>query len=219
MEISDSEIVNNEAEQRFEVQVQGHTAFLSYQRFPDRFVMVHTEVPPPIEGEGIAGKLVAAALDFARAEHLRVIPLCPYVTDFVRKHPEYQDLLSAEDRPRILAAESHTAENADAQRAEAARLMAFYEIARQANLTNYPDLMKSLAFQKAKELYEARAKYLWEAFHSQEAINDYFNLRLEGALTRQDKTWEDAWAEFAPDPLKRFPLPAGSSENPPKKPH
>ena len=97
--------------------------------------------------------------------------------------------------------------------------MAFYEIARQANLTNYPDLMKSLAFQKAKELYEARAKYLWEAFHSQEAINDYFNLRLEGALTRQDKTWEDAWAEFAPDPLKRFPLPAGSSENPPKKPH
>ena len=46
MEISDSEIVNNEAKQRFEIHVQGHMAFLSYQRFPDRFVMVHTEVPP-----------------------------------------------------------------------------------------------------------------------------------------------------------------------------
>ena len=153
---------------------------------------------------------MVTALDFARAEHLRVIPLCPYVTDFIRKHPEYHDLLSAEDRARILATESHTAENSDAQREEAVRLMAFYEIARQANLTNHSYLMKSLAFQKAKELYEARAKYLWEGFRNQQAINSYFKLHLEGALTSQGKTWEDAWVEFAPESLKRFPLPAGN---------
>ena len=210
MEISDSGIVNNEAEQRFEGHVQGHIAFLSYRRFPDRFVIVHTEVPPAIEGKGIAGKLVATALDFARAAHLRVIPLCPYATGFIRKHPEYHDLLSAEDRPQILAAEPH-AENPDTQRAEALRLMAFYEIARRANLNNHSDLMKSLAFQKAQKLYKARAKYLWEGgFDSPEAINDYFKLHLEGALAKQGKSWEDVWVEFAPDSLKSFPLPPGT---------
>jgi predicted GNAT family acetyltransferase len=209
MEVLNPEVVNNEAEQRFEAHVQGQTAFLAYRRFPDRLVLVHTEVPPALEGKGIAGKLVARALDLARAAHLRVIPLCPYVTSFVRKHPEYHDLLSAEDRPQIVAAEPHT-ENAGTQRADALRLMAFYEIARRANLTNDPDLMRSPVFQKAKELYEARAKYLWEGFQSQEAINDYFKFHLEGALTSQDKSWEDAWAEFAPESLKGFPLATGA---------
>jgi uncharacterized protein len=208
MEIPSTEVVNNEAEQRFEAHVQGHTAFLAYRRFPDRLVLVHTEVPPAIEGKGIAGKLVARALDFARAAHLRVIPLCPYVTDFVRKHPEYHDLLSADDRPQILAVEP--TENASMQRADALRLMAFYEIARRANLINHPDLMRSPVFQTAKELYEARAKYLWEGFRSQEAINDYFKFHLEGALTSQGKSWEDAWAEFAPESLKNFPLAPGA---------
>ena len=208
MEMSNSEIANNEAEHRFESHAQGNIAFLSYLRFPDRFVIVHTEVPPALEGKGIAGKLVATALDFARAAHLRVIPLCPYAVGFIRKHPEYHDLLSAEDRLHILAAEPY-AENGDTQRAEELRLMAFYEIARRANLTNHSDLMKSLAFQKAQKLYGARAKYLWEGFRSQQAIDSYFKFHLEGALTRQGKTWEDAWVEFAPDSLKRFPLPAG----------
>jgi uncharacterized protein len=199
-------VINNESEQRFEMHVQGQTAFLSYQRFPDRFVIVHTEVPPALEGKGIAGKLVAAALDFARATHLRVIPLCPYVTGYVRKHPEYHDLLSTEDRPKIVDVEPH----ADTLRADALRLMAFYEIARRANLIDNPELTKAPAFQKARELYEARGKYLWEGFRNQDAINSYLKFHLEGALSSQGKTWEDAWREFAPESLKKFPLPAGT---------
>jgi hypothetical protein len=209
MEILSIEVVNNEAEQRFEAHVQGQTAFLAYRRFPDRLVLVHTEVPPALEGKGIAGKLVARALDLARAAHLRVIPLCPYVASFVRKHPEYHDLLSAEDRPQIVAAEPHS-EDAGTQRADSLRLMACYEIARRANLTNHPDLIRSPVFLKAKELYEARAKYLWEGFQSQEAIDDYFKFHLEGALASQGKSWEDAWAEFAPESLKSFPLAPGA---------
>jgi hypothetical protein len=100
---------------------------------------------------------------------------------------------------------------ADNQWADTIRLIAFYEIARRANLANHSDLMKSPAFQKAKDLYEARAKYLWEGgFDSPEAINDYFKLHLEGALAKQGKSWEDVWVEFAPDSLKSFPLPPGT---------
>ncbi len=89
-------------------------------------------------------------------------------------------------------------------------LLAFYEIARRANLTNHPDLMKSPAFQKAKELYEARAPYMWESFGSQNAINSHFKLHLEGALASEGKRWEDVWVEFAPESLKSFPLAPGS---------
>ncbi len=199
------EIVKNEAEQRFETHVNGQTAFLTYKRFPERFVIVHTEVPPSLEGHGIGGKLAGAALDFARAEHLRVIPVCPYVAGFIRKHPEYLDLLSEKHRAQVLPADPH-AENAVTPHAEALRLMAFYEIARRANLTHHPDLVKSPVFQKAKALYDARVKYLWEAFGNQEAINDYFKLRLEGALAKEGKTWSDNWAELAPEPLKKVPV-------------
>jgi predicted GNAT family acetyltransferase len=206
METKDIELVHNEAAQRFEAHIGGQTAFLTYRRFPDRFVLVHTEVPPALEDQGIAGKLVAAALDFASAAHLRVIPLCPYVSDFISKHPEYLDLVSEQDRAQIL---EHAAKAAT-QRADALSLMAFYEIARRANLTNHPDLLSLPAFQKARELLETRTKYLWEAFPSQEAINDYFKFHLEGALARQGKTWKDVWEEFAPEPLKTFPLPPGA---------
>ena len=100
---------------------------------------------------------------------------------------------------------------ADDPRENTLRLMAFFEIARRANLVSHSELMKSPAFQKAKELYEARAKYLWEGgFDSPEAINDYFKLHLEGALAKQGKSWEDVWVEFAPDSLKSFPLPPGT---------
>src|ERR1700736_6285462 len=51
-------------------------------------------------------------------------------------------------------------------------LMAFYEIARRANLTNHPELTKSRGFQKANELYETRATYMWEAFGNREATDD-----------------------------------------------
>lgn len=89
-------------------------------------------------------------------------------------------------------------------------LLAFYEIARRANLTDHPELMKSPAFQRAKQLYDSRAGYFREAFGKKEAIDDFVDLHLEGLLASQGKRLEDVWAEFAPDSLKQFPLPPGS---------
>ena len=99
-------VTHNEAVHRFEATVDGLRALLAYRLFPDRIVLQHTEVPAPFEGHGIAAKLTRAALDFARANHLRVVPLCPYVSSFLRQHREYHDLLSADDLQKILLAES-----------------------------------------------------------------------------------------------------------------
>ncbi len=96
-------VTHNEAAQRFELLVDGLRALLTYRRFPDRIVLVHTEVPQPLEGHGLAAKLSRFALDFARANHLRVVSLCPYVSSFIRKHPEYQDLVSSDDLQRLLS--------------------------------------------------------------------------------------------------------------------
>jgi predicted GNAT family acetyltransferase len=96
-------VTNNEEAQQFEARVDGQRALLTYRRFPGRIVLNHTEVPQPLEGKGLAAKLARTALDFARANHLRVVPLCRYVSMFIRKHAEYHDLVSAEDLQKILS--------------------------------------------------------------------------------------------------------------------
>lgn len=75
--------------------VKGLLAVITYRRSPGVISLDHTGVPVPIEGHGVAAKLTRAALDFARAEKLRVVPACSYVAAFVQKHSEYQDLVSA----------------------------------------------------------------------------------------------------------------------------
>jgi len=96
-------VTHNEEAHRFEATVDGLRSLLAYRLFPDRIVLHHTEVPPPIQGQGMAAKLTRAALDFARAHHLRVVPMCPYVSSFLRKHREYQDLVSSADLEKILS--------------------------------------------------------------------------------------------------------------------
>ena len=103
VDLNNLTVTHNEEAQRFELLVDGLRALLTYHRFPDRIVLVHTEVPQPFEGHGLAAKLSRFALDFAHLNHLRVVPLGPYVSSFIRKHPEYQDLVSSDDLPKLLS--------------------------------------------------------------------------------------------------------------------
>ena len=108
LNLSEVTIIHNEEAHRFETQVDGLRAFLEYRRYPDRIVFTHTEVPPPLEGKGLAAKLAHMALDFARANHLRVVPLCPYVASYIRRHAEFQDLVSSDDLRKLMSRSSDT---------------------------------------------------------------------------------------------------------------
>ena len=108
LNLSEVTIVHNEEAHRFETQIDGLRAFVDYRRFPDRIVFTHTEVPPPLEGKGLAAKLARTALDFARANHLRIVPLCPYVAAYIRKHTEAHDLVSADDLQKLTSRSSAT---------------------------------------------------------------------------------------------------------------
>jgi predicted GNAT family acetyltransferase len=103
MNLDDVVATHNEEAHRFEATVDSLRALITYRRFPDRLVLPHAEVPPALEGQGSGAKLARTALDFARANHLRVIPLCPYVSSFIRKHREYQDLVSAGDLRKLVS--------------------------------------------------------------------------------------------------------------------
>jgi predicted GNAT family acetyltransferase len=92
------DIVHNERESRFEAHIPEGLCRADYRRVGNALHMVHTEVPPLARGRGAAGQVVAAALDYAQAHGLKVMPLCSYVRVYFRRHPERQGLLAPGSR-------------------------------------------------------------------------------------------------------------------------
>ncbi|GAB2544251.1 GNAT family N-acetyltransferase [Rufibacter soli] len=86
-------ITNNEAAQRFEAEVEGQMALIEYRLKPGVMTVLHTEVPKELEGRGIAGTMTKHVLDYIAAEKLQVVPRCPYMSAYLKKHPEYQYLV------------------------------------------------------------------------------------------------------------------------------
>ena len=91
-------VSNNSAQHRFEVSIEGKTAFLDYHLTPAAITLIHTEVPAAMCEHGVAAKLARAALGFARSEGLHVNPSCPFVEAYIHRHPEYADLVLVTDR-------------------------------------------------------------------------------------------------------------------------
>jgi predicted GNAT family acetyltransferase len=88
----DSTVSENVERQRFELMVEGYIAFATYRREGTTIAILHTEVPKELGGRGIASKLVRGLLNIARAQGLRVNPLCPFVKTYIERHEEYADL-------------------------------------------------------------------------------------------------------------------------------
>jgi uncharacterized protein len=89
MRMSDvPQVTDNQAESRFEVDSDGHVAELMYRRNGKRLVLIHTDVPVELEGRGIGGRLVAAAMDRAARDGLTVVPLCPFALDWLERHAD-----------------------------------------------------------------------------------------------------------------------------------
>lgn len=82
------------ANERFELMVDGHLCVCEYRRRDGEVWFTHTEVPAALAGRGIASALVEAGLDWAREQGLKVRPLCSYVSAWMRRHPEYRDLMA-----------------------------------------------------------------------------------------------------------------------------
>lgn len=81
-----STINHDPAAHRFTATVEDHLSVLDYTLDDGVMSIMHTNVPPAIQGRGIAAQLMAAALSAARAEGWRVNPVCSYAVEYVRRH-------------------------------------------------------------------------------------------------------------------------------------
>jgi uncharacterized protein len=87
-------VQDNPGESRYELLLDEHVVGeILYRLAPDRVVLLHTEVLPSLEKKGLGARLVAGALDDIRARGLHVVPFCPFVRSYIRRHPDYADLV------------------------------------------------------------------------------------------------------------------------------
>ncbi|WP_017525182.1 GNAT family N-acetyltransferase [Pusillimonas noertemannii] len=87
-------IEHNEARQRFECTEEGFLCVLDYQLSGTVMTITHTGVPQAVGGRGIAADLTRHALDTARSRGWKLRPVCSYAAAYIKRHPEYQDLVA-----------------------------------------------------------------------------------------------------------------------------
>ena len=94
MEVAEPTVVHRPEEHRYELLVgDAHAGELVYRDRADGVVaFLHTEVDPTLQRSGLGSALVAGALADVRSRGLRVVPVCPFVVDYVRRHPDEVDL-------------------------------------------------------------------------------------------------------------------------------
>lgn len=88
MSTVDASVRDDRSRQRLLIEQDGATAQLVYDTEPGRLILLHTEVPDSLSGQGIGARLVAAAVGRARADGLTIVPWCPFTRRWLRDHPE-----------------------------------------------------------------------------------------------------------------------------------
>jgi predicted GNAT family acetyltransferase len=89
-----TEVMKNAAAHQYEMRVGDHIALVQFRGEADGTVrLLHTEDPVALEGQGIGSRLARGVLDSIRTEGHKVVPQCSFITDYIYRHPEYQDLV------------------------------------------------------------------------------------------------------------------------------
>ena len=88
------EVIKNEKISRFELNVDGHIAFIDYKQEDDVIKLIHTEVPEELAGKGVAPALVEKTLVYLEENNNSLFPYCPYVFAYIKKHPEWKRIVN-----------------------------------------------------------------------------------------------------------------------------
>lgn len=93
------ELTDNVERSRYEMVVDGQTSYVSYMRTGDRLTLVHTEVPKALGGRGVGSTLATATFRDIRSRGQRAAVECEFLQAFVKRHPEFGDLVVTSDEP------------------------------------------------------------------------------------------------------------------------
>jgi len=84
--------VNVEAHQ-LQLIIDGHIALIEYKLSDGILKLIHTEVPPELEGKGVGSAIVLKALNYAKENNYKIIPICPFVQAYLKRHKEWNDII------------------------------------------------------------------------------------------------------------------------------
>lgn len=85
----ENKLINNETSLQYEFNIDGFIAKIEYIRTGNKIYLTHTEVPGELEGQGIASDLVKKVLADIQQKELKVVPLCPFIDKYIKRHPEW----------------------------------------------------------------------------------------------------------------------------------
>lgn len=88
------QVIFNEETGRYEMDVEGETVFATVKKDGDILHIRYVEAPESLRGTGAAGRFMQGLMEIARAEDMKVIPLCGYAAAWIHRHADYQDLLA-----------------------------------------------------------------------------------------------------------------------------
>ena len=86
-------VKDNPAQSRYELDVDGRIVYANYRRQGSTLYIPYVEAPPSLRGTGAAGRLMEGVMEHARAERLKIVPICGYAALWMRRHREHHDLL------------------------------------------------------------------------------------------------------------------------------
>ena len=92
-ELEQIPLVKNDLDHRFEIEVNGHLAFIDFKETRDRIALIHTEAAPELKGTGAASAVVEKTLRFIEQDGRKLMPYCPYVFAYIKKNPAWKRIV------------------------------------------------------------------------------------------------------------------------------
>lgn len=100
--MSEVVVTDQPSSDRYVIDVDGTRAgLLTYELELEQISLMHAEIDPTMEGRGFGSKLIAFALEDARERGLAVLPFCPFVRSYIKRHAEYLELVPEASRGRL----------------------------------------------------------------------------------------------------------------------
>ena len=96
------ELIDNTEAKQFEFHIGDHIPRIEYIRAKSKIFLTHTEVPKELEGKGIGSAIIKSALEQVEKEDLVLVPLCPFVAGYIKKHPEWKKISTERSQYRII---------------------------------------------------------------------------------------------------------------------
>ncbi|ANH82784.1 acetyltransferase [Niabella ginsenosidivorans] len=95
-EYTEIPLIKNDALQQFEITIDGYKAFIKFHETPGHFTLIHTEAAPELEGKGAGTAVVEKTLEYIAQSNKTLIPLCPFIFAYIKRHPEWKKQVAPE---------------------------------------------------------------------------------------------------------------------------